>query len=144
MSKEWVSATAPTLADFEALAADAWERLPAEFREVAGDLLIRVEDFATDETLESLGIEDPFELTGLYQGVSLTRQSATDSAREPDIVFLYRRAILDEWTENGEELGHLVMHVLVHEIGHHFGFSDEDMEAIEADVPAERQFTTPH
>jgi predicted Zn-dependent protease with MMP-like domain len=144
VSKEWVSATAPTLADFEALAADAWERLPAEFREVAGDLLIRVEDFATDETLESLGIEDPFELTGLYQGVSLTKQSVTDSAREPDIVFLYRRAILDEWTENGEELGHLVMHVLVHEIGHHFGFSDEDMEAIEADVPAERQFTTPH
>lgn len=132
MSVEWASAKAPTLAEFEALAADAWEKLPAEFREIAGDLLIRVEDFATDEILDSLGIEDPFELTGLYQGVSLTKQSVMESAREPDMVFLYRRAILDEWSENGEELGHLVAHVLVHEIGHHFGFSDDDMEHIEA------------
>lgn len=97
MSKEWVDAKAPTLADFEALAADAWEKLPTEFRAMAGDLLIRVEDFATDEILESLGIEDPFELTGLYQGVSLTKQSVMESARDPDMVFLYRRAILDEW-----------------------------------------------
>lgn len=97
MSKEWADTTAPTLADFEALAAEAWEKLPTEFRAMAGDLLIRVEDFATDEILESLGIEDPFELTGLYQGVSLTKQSVTESAREPDMVFLYRRAILDEW-----------------------------------------------
>nr|WP_041320604.1 metallopeptidase family protein [Hyphomicrobium denitrificans] len=134
MSLDWVAARAPTLAEFEALAADAWENLPAEFREMAGDLLIRVEDFATDEVLKSLDIEDPFELTGLYQGVSLTKQSVMESAREPDMVFLYRRAILDEWTENGEELGHLIAHVLVHEIGHHFGFSDEDMEAIEAEV----------
>ena len=111
---------------------DAWEKLPPEFRDIAGDLLIRVEDFATDEILDGLGIEDPFELTGLYQGVSLTKQSVMESAREPDIVFLYRRAILDEWSENGEELGHLIGHVLIHEIGHHFGFSDEDMEHIEA------------
>jgi predicted Zn-dependent protease with MMP-like domain len=131
---DWVATRAPTLAEFETLAADAWEKLPPEFREIAGDLLIRVEDFATDEVLESLDIEDPFELTGLYQGVSLTKQSVMESAREPDMVFLYRRAILDEWTENGEELGHLIAHVLVHEIGHHFGFSDEDMEAIEAEV----------
>lgn len=134
MSVDWVATRAPTLAEFETLAADAWEKLPPEFREIAGDLLIRVEDFATDEVLESLDIEDPFELTGLYQGVSLTKQSVMESAREPDMVFLYRRAILDEWTENGEELGHLIAHVLVHEIGHHFGFSDEDMEAIEAEV----------
>jgi predicted Zn-dependent protease with MMP-like domain len=135
LTKQWVSATAPTLADFETLAAEIWEKLPAEFRAMADDLLIRVEVFATEEILESIGIEEPFELTGLYQGVSLTKQSVTDSAREPDIVFLYRRAILDEWIEDGEELGHLVAHVLVHEIGHHFGFSDEDMEAIEAEVP---------
>ena len=132
MSADWTNAKAPTLAEFEALAADAWETLPAEFREMAGDLLIRVEDFATDEILDSLGIEDPFELTGLYQGVSLPKHSVMESAREPDMVFLYRRAILDEWAENGEELGHLVAHVLIHEIGHHFGFSDEDMESIEA------------
>lgn len=135
MTKHWASAIAPTLTDFEMLAADAWQKLPAEFRAVAGDLLIRVEDFATDEVLESLGIEDPFELTGLYQGVALTNQSISDNAREPDMVFLYRRAILDEWTDTGEEPGHLIAHVLVHEIGHHFGFSDEDMEAIEAEVP---------
>jgi predicted Zn-dependent protease with MMP-like domain len=134
VSVDWAGAKAPTLAEFETLAMNAWDRLPPEFREIAGDLLIRVEDFATDEILDSLGIEDPFELTGLYQGVSLTKQSVMESAREPDMVFLYRRAILDEWTENGEELGHLVTHVLVHEIGHHFGFSDDDMEAIETGV----------
>lgn len=131
MSVDWAGAKAPTLAEFEILAAVAWEKLPPEFREVAGDLLIRVEDFATDEILDSLGIDDPFELTGLYQGVSLTKHSLMESAREPDMVFLYRRAILDEWTENGEELGHLISHVLIHEIGHHFGFSDEDMDGIE-------------
>jgi len=134
MSKDWRNATAPTLADFEVLAKEAWEKLPAEFRSMTGDLLVRVEDFATDEVLDSLGIEDPFELTGLYQGVSLDRQSVTDTVREPDMVFLYRRAILDEWVDSQEELGHLVAHVLVHEIGHHFGFSDEDMEAIEAEA----------
>lgn len=136
MSRDWSNATAPSLADFEALAAAAWEKLPAEFRAIAGDLLIRIEDFATDEVLEELGIEDPFELTGLYQGLSLDRKSVTDSAREPDMVFLYRRAILDEWASGEEELGHLVAHVLIHEIGHHFGFSDEDMEAIEAEATA--------
>ena len=136
MSVDWAGAKAPTLVEFEALATDAWEKLPPEFREVAGDLLIRVEDFATDEILDGLDIEDPFELTGLYQGVSLTKQSVMESAREPDMVFLYRRAILDEWTENGEELGFLIAHVLVHEIGHHFGFSDEDMEGIEAGASA--------
>lgn len=134
MSKEWSYATSPTLADFEALAAAAWEKLAPEFRDLAHDLLIRVEDFATDEVLDGLGIEDPFELTGLYQGVSLDRQSVTDAPREPDMVFLYRRAILDEWADSQEELGHLVMHVLVHEIGHHFGFSDEDMAHIEAET----------
>ena len=136
MSKAWSNATAPSLADFEMLASAAWEKLPSEFRTMAGDLLIRIEDFATDEVLDSLGIDDPFELTGLYQRVSLDRQSLSDAVREPDMVFLYRRAILDEWAADGEELGHLVAHVLVHEIGHHFGFSDEDIETIEAEVTA--------
>ncbi len=136
MSNDWQTATAPSLADFEALAAAAWSKLPAEFRAMAGDLLIRIEDFATDDVLDDLDIEDPFELTGLYQGVSLDKQSVSDVAREPDMVFLYRRAILDEWASADEELGHLVAHVLVHEIGHHFGFSDDDMEAIEAEATA--------
>jgi predicted Zn-dependent protease with MMP-like domain len=128
----WDNATAPTLADIETLAAAAWERLPAEFRAKASDVLIRVEDFATDEVLGSLGIESPFDLLGLYQGVSLNHKSVMDSPRQPDMVFLYRRAILEEWTEGDDTLGRLVAHILVHEIGHHFGFSDEDMERIEA------------
>jgi predicted Zn-dependent protease with MMP-like domain len=131
MSRDWQSATAPTLAEFEAIAARAWDKIPAEFRTLAQDLIIRIEDFAPDDVLESLGIEDPFELTGLYQGVSIDKHSVADSARDPDIVFLYRRPILDEWAAGEEELGHLIAHVLVHEIGHHFGFSDEDMEAVE-------------
>lgn len=128
---DWQEASAPSLADIEALAMHAWERLPAEFRQVCGDVVIRVEDFATDEVLDQLEIDNPFELMGLYQGVSLDKQSVSDSAREPDMVFLYRRAILDYWCENDDTLGGVVTHVLVHEIGHHFGFSDDDMEAIE-------------
>ena len=129
---QWDSATAPTLADIEALAAAAWERLPREFRDKATDVLIRVEDFATDEVLDSLGIENPFDLLGLYQGVSLNQKSVMDLPRQPDMVFLYRRAILEEWAEGEETLGRLVAHILVHEIGHHFGFSDDDMARIEA------------
>ncbi len=129
---DWESLAAPTLADFEALAAAAWERLPETFRKMCGNLVIRIEDFATDEVLDGLGIESPYDLMGLYQGVSLEKKSVLDVPREPDMVFLYRRAILDCWSEGEETLGDLVTHVLVHEIGHHFGFSDADMEAIEA------------
>lgn len=128
---DWHDAAAPTLADVEALAMAAWDRLPAEFRQVCGDVVIRVEDFAADEILDELGIESPFELMGLYQGVSLDKKSVGDAPREPDMVFLYRRAMLDYWCENDDSLGHIVTHVLVHEIGHHFGFSDDDMEDIE-------------
>ena len=134
MPTDWSTATAPSLADFEALAQTAWNKLPAEFRTMAGDIVIRIEDFATDDILDDLDVEDPFELTGLYQGVSLDKKSLNDGSREPDMVFLYRRAILDEWSAGEEELGHLVAHVLIHEIGHHFGFSDDDMEAIEVRV----------
>jgi predicted Zn-dependent protease with MMP-like domain len=130
-SARWQNMTAPTLADFEALAAAAWERLPAEFRERAKDLLIRVEDFATDEVLDALGIASPYDLLGLYHGVSLNNKSVMDLPRQPDMVFLYRRPILEEWAEGDESLGHLITHVLVHEIGHHFGFSDADMARIE-------------
>jgi predicted Zn-dependent protease with MMP-like domain len=129
---EWREAHAPSLADLEELAAAAWERLPSEFRAMCGTLVIRVEDFATEEVLDELGIEDAFDLMGLYQGVSLDKKSVLDVGREPDMVFLYRRAILDYWTDSDEKLGHVVTHVLVHEIGHHFGFSDDDMEHIES------------
>lgn len=127
----WADSYAPTLEDFEALAADAWERMPEEFRSLCGDVMIRIDDFATDEVLASLEIESPYDLLGLYQGVSLAQKSVSDIVREPDMVFLYRRPILDLWTEGEETLGHLVAHVLIHEIGHHFGLSDDDMQAIE-------------
>ena len=133
---DWKHATPPTLADFEIMAAAAWEKVPPSFRELARDVVIRVEDFATDEVLDELGIEDPFELTGLYQGVSLDQKSVSDIPREPDMVFLYRLPILDEWLSGEEELGHLIAHVLVHEIGHHFGFSDDDMDDVETEATA--------
>ena len=125
--------TPPDLADFTDMAKAAYAALPQAFRERCGDVLIRVEDFANQETLRMMEIEDPFELTGLYHGVDLTSKSEMDLAPEPDRVFLYRRPILDEWAERGDVgLYELVNHVLVHEIGHHFGLTDEEIEAIEA------------
>jgi predicted Zn-dependent protease with MMP-like domain len=135
-TKDWHTAVAPTLAEFEDMANESWQKLPVEFRSLARDLVIRVEDFATDEVLDGLGIEDPFELTGLYQGISLDQKSVSDVPREPDMVFLYRRPILDEWAGGEEELGHLIAHVLIHEVGHHFGFSDDDMDALNAEAQA--------
>lgn len=134
MSNEpkWAHARAPTLKEFEDLAAEAWRQIPDTFRDLAKDVLIRIEDFATEDVLASLGIENEFDLMGLYQGVSLERKSVMDVSQEPDTVILYRRPILDYWTDSDETLGTLVTHVLVHEIGHHFGLSDADMEAIEA------------
>ena len=129
--KDWRHRKAPTLAEFEQLADLAWRGLPAEFRAMCGDVLIRVEDFATEEVLSELKLQSPFDLMGLYHGVSLDRKSVSDLPRLPDMVFLYRRALLDYWAESPETLGHLVTHVLVHEIGHHFGLSDADMARIE-------------
>jgi predicted Zn-dependent protease with MMP-like domain len=132
--KDWGRKRAPDLGEFEELAALAWQRLPPEFRALCGDVVIRIEDFAVEEVLRELGLESPFDLMGLYQGVSLDKKSIMDVPRGPDMVFLYRRALLDYWAEGNETLGHLVTHVLVHEIGHHFGFSDADMERIEASI----------
>jgi predicted Zn-dependent protease with MMP-like domain len=132
--KDWTRRRAPSLGEFEELAAAAWERLPREFRDLSRDVIIRVEDFATEEALRELEIESPFDLMGLYQGVSVEKRSVMDSMRMPDMVFLYRRALLDYWAEGDETLGDLVTHVLVHEIGHHFGLSDADMERIEETV----------
>jgi predicted Zn-dependent protease with MMP-like domain len=131
---DWERISVPDLAAFEEMAQVAWARLPEEFRKPAGNLIIRIEDFAIDEVLDALGIEDPFDLLGLYQGVSLDKKSVLDSAQQPDMVFLYRRPLLDEWADSGETLGDLITHVLIHEVGHHFGFSDDDMERIEAGV----------
>lgn len=123
---------APSLDDFAALAEAAFGALPDPFRSLAGDVAIRIDDFASDEVLDALDIADPFELTGLYQGVDLANRSVLDSQTLPSMVFLYRRPILDEWCERGDvSLGDLISHVLVHEIGHHFGLSDDDIHRIE-------------
>jgi predicted Zn-dependent protease with MMP-like domain len=129
---DWQGVSAPDLAAFEELAQAAWARLPETFRAPAGDLLIRVDDFATDEVLDALGIDDAFDLLGLYHGVILDKKSLLDLPQQPDMVFLYRRPLLDEWANSDVTLGEVVTHVLVHEVGHHFGFSDADMERIEA------------
>lgn len=129
--KDWERRRAPDLGDIEELAASAWNRLPDELRNLCRDVVISVQDFATEEVLRELKIDSPFDLMGLYQGVSLARKSVMDLPHGPDMVFLYRRALLDYWAEGSETLGHLVTHVLVHEIGHHFGLSDADMLHIE-------------
>jgi len=131
---DWANVETPTLADFDALASAAWTRMPRTFRDLCGDVVIHIEDFATDEVLRDLGLSSPFDLLGLYQGVSLDRKSVMDPGGVPDRIYLYRRPILDYWAEHEETLGAIVSHVLIHEIGHHFGLSDADMEKIEADA----------
>lgn len=127
------SLTAPTLADIEALAERAVATLPEALAGLIGTVVVRVDDFADDETLDDLDIEDPFELMGLYRGTALPRKSVADVPQGIDMIFLYRRPLLDYWTESGEALHDVVRHIVIHEIGHHFGLSDEDMERIEND-----------
>ena len=123
--------SAPSIADFERLAAEAFDGLPADFRALCGDIVIQVEDFPTDEVQAEMRA-GPFDLLGLFQGIGLAQdQAVPETGRLPNMVFLYRRAILDYWAEHAETLGAIVTHVLVHEIGHHFGLSDDDMYAIE-------------
>ena len=125
----------PPLADeIEAMARAALERLPEPFSTSIGDIVLLVQDFADEETLRQMGIEDPFDLSGLYEGIPLTERSVEQSGTLPERIFLYRRPILDEWAGGEETLEHLVSHVLIHEVGHHFGFSDEDMHALEDSV----------
>ena len=126
----------PSLADLERLAADAFAAIPRELAKHVTGVAIRVVDFPDDGTIADMGLETPFDLLGLYRGVSLDRKSVTATAQDVDLIFLYRRPLLDYWCETGEDLPGLVRHVLIHEIGHHFGFSDEDMEALEAQAEA--------
>ena len=121
----------PSLADIEALAQRALDTIPRQLKQHLGPLLIRVEEFPDEETEEAMGLDTPFDILGLYSGVALPHKSVSDPRPNMDMVFLYRRPILDYWCETGEDLARLVRHVLIHEIGHHFGFSDEDMARIE-------------
>ena len=130
----WRGASAPSLAEFEVLAIEAFRRLPENFRALCADLVIKIDDFATDEVLDHLGARSEFDVLGLFQGVGLPFRSESAPVQMPNIIWLYRRPILDYWAEHDEALGAIITHVLVHEIGHHFGLSDADMEAIEANA----------
>ena len=121
----------PSLAEIEELAERALATIPRRLKRHLGRVVIRVEEFPDEETEEEMGLESPFDLLGLYRGVALPHKSVFATQSAVDMIFLYRRPILDYWCETGEDLAHVVRHVLIHEIGHHFGFSDADMERIE-------------
>ena len=130
----WRGVKAPSLNEIEVLAAAAFRRLPQRFKQLCGNLVIRVEDFPTDDVIDEMELETEFELLGLFHGVGLPFQSESAPVQMPNMIWLYRRPILDYWAEHDETLGKIVTHVLLHEIGHHFGLSDDDIAAIEADV----------
>jgi predicted Zn-dependent protease with MMP-like domain len=128
----------PSLEDFELIAREVFERLPAHFREHCAGVAIRIEDFPDDEVCEDMELESPYDLLGLYEGVNMLDKISGVIDGVPDVIFLYREPILDYWEEGDREesIRHIIAHVLIHEIGHHFGFSDEDMERIEESATA--------
>jgi predicted Zn-dependent protease with MMP-like domain len=130
--EDWSATCAPTLEEFEAIADEAYQALPKVLRSRVDTVVVRVEEFADDDTLEEMGCESPFDLMGLYRGISLDRKSVSDVVQDVDMIFLYRRPLLDFWCESGDTLGVVIRHVLIHEIGHHFGYSDDDMEMLDA------------
>jgi predicted Zn-dependent protease with MMP-like domain len=135
----WRAAKAPSLAELEVLAGEVFARLPKRFRELAADVVIRVDDFPADDVLDEMGAETEFDLLGLFHGVGLPFRSESAAVQMPNMIWLYRRPILDYWAEHDETLGAIVKHVLVHEIGHHFGLSDADMAAIEQTAGESRE-----
>ena len=131
-SPAWRDLLSPSLDELEVLALEAYAHLPEEFRRLTGEIVIQVAEFPEDEILDHLSLETPFDLLGLFEGRGLAERWNPQTGEGPNRVTLYRRAILDYWAENEETLGDIVTHVLIHEIGHHFGLSDEDMARIEA------------
>ncbi len=126
--------TPPDLADLEAFAREAFATIPKQLRQHVVDVVIKVEDFPSDDVLEEMECESPFDLLGLYAGVNKIKKSVADVPEDVDLIFLYRRPLLDYWCESGDDLINVVRHVLIHEIGHHFGFSDEDMERLDLEA----------
>jgi predicted Zn-dependent protease with MMP-like domain len=131
---EWRDAYAPNLEAIEQLAREAYGQLPEQFRALCQDLIIEIADFPTDDVFEDMALETPFDLLGLFEGRGVTERFSVENGELPNRISLYRRPILDYWAENEETLGDIISHVLIHEIGHHFGLSDDDIEAIEANV----------
>jgi predicted Zn-dependent protease with MMP-like domain len=130
----WRDQMAPSIEAFELLALEAYAHLPSDFRTLTGEIVIQIAEFPTDEIMDDLSLETPFDLLGLFEGRGIAERWNPATGEGPNRVTLYRRAILDYWAENEETLGDIITHVLIHEIGHHFGLSDDDMERIEATV----------
>lgn len=130
-SPAWRAVKAPSLAELEVLAGDVFRQLPKHFRELCVDVVIQVDDFPSKEVLDAMRTKSEFDLLGLFHGVGLPFRSESAPVQMPNMIWLYRRPILDYWAEHDETLGAIVQHVLVHEIGHHFGLTDADMTAIE-------------
>lgn len=130
-SEDWRERHAPTISTFESLAIEAYGHLPQEFRDLSRDLIIEIADFPTDEVFEDMALETPFDLLGLFEGRGISERFSMETGMMPNRIILYRRPILDYWAENEETLGDIITHVLIQEIGHHFGLSDDDMERIE-------------
>jgi predicted Zn-dependent protease with MMP-like domain len=128
---DWTNTQAPTLDEIEKLAVEAFASLPEEFRALTGDVVFMVQDFPDKEVVDEMELESEFEILGLFSGPDLADRQGGSNAPLQTMIFLYRRPILDYWAEHAEPLGHIVRHVLIHEIGHHFGLSDDAMEAIE-------------
>jgi predicted Zn-dependent protease with MMP-like domain len=128
----WRLVKAPSLAELEVLAGEVFRHLPKRFRDLTADVVIQVDDFPSDDVLEEMEAESEFDLLGLFQGVGLPFRAESAPMQMPNMIWLYRRPILDYWAEHDETLGAIVKHVLVHEFGHHFGLSDADMTALEA------------
>ena len=123
---------APSLELFEQLAHEAIATLPEPWRTPATQVVLRIEDFPADEMLEAMDLHDAFELTGLYEGIPLTEKSTADQPTHPDLIWLFRRPILDEWCERGDvSIGELITHVVIHELAHHFGWTDAEIAEID-------------
>ncbi|MGC4024331.1 MAG: metallopeptidase family protein [Mesorhizobium sp.] len=133
-TRAWGEQLSPSLDEIELLALEKYAGLPMDFRDLTGELVIQIADFPTDEIMDALSLETPFDLLGLFEGRGIAERWNPSTGEGPNRITLYRRAILDYWSENEETLGSIINHVLIHEIGHHFGLSDEDMEQIESSV----------
>jgi predicted Zn-dependent protease with MMP-like domain len=131
---DWANRLSPSLSEIESLAIEAYAHLPETFRALCGDITIQVSEFPDDQIIEDMGLESPFDLLGLFEGTGIGERFSLQTGEQPNRITIYRRAVLDYWAEYEEALGDIVTHILIHEIGHHFGLSDEDMERIEATV----------